>query len=49
VAGSVAGAVASRSLRPVLIVRDHDGAGALTPETSASAAASEAVHNEALK
>jgi nucleotide-binding universal stress UspA family protein len=49
VAGSVAGAVASRSLRPVLIVRDHDGAGAPTPETSASAAASEAVHNEALK
>jgi nucleotide-binding universal stress UspA family protein len=49
VAGSVAGAVASRSLRPVLIVRDHDGVGAPTPETSASAAASEAVHNETLK
>lgn len=40
VAGSVAGAVASRSPRPVLIVRDHDAGGALTPETSASAAAS---------
>src|SRR5215831_4707804 len=46
VAGSVAGAVASRSLRPVLIVRGRDGAP--TPETSASATASEAVHNEAL-
>ncbi|HEX6452605.1 MAG TPA: universal stress protein [Trebonia sp.] len=40
VAGSVAGAVASRSPRPVLIVRDHEEGGALTPETSASAAAS---------
>jgi len=47
VAGSVAGAVASRSLRPVLIVRGRDVAP--TPETSASATASEAVHNEALK
>jgi nucleotide-binding universal stress UspA family protein len=46
VAGSVAGAVASRSLRPVFIVRGRDGAP--TPETSASAA-SEAVHNEVLK
>jgi nucleotide-binding universal stress UspA family protein len=43
VAGSVAGAVASRSLRPVLIVRDRDGAGAPTPETSAPATASEAI------
>ena len=40
VAGSVAGAVASRSPRPVLIVRDHDGVGAPTPETSASVTAS---------
>jgi nucleotide-binding universal stress UspA family protein/MFS family permease len=40
VAGSVSGTVASRSPRPVLIVRDHDGAGAPTPEASASAAAS---------
>jgi nucleotide-binding universal stress UspA family protein len=47
VAGSVAGAVASRSLRPVLIVGGRDGAP--TPETSASATASEAVHNEVLK
>jgi len=49
VAGSVAGAVASRSLRPVLIVRDHDGDGAPTPEASASATASEAVPSEVLK
>ena len=49
VAGSVAGAVASRSLRPVLIVRDHDGAGAPTQGTSALTTASEAVHNEVLK
>jgi nucleotide-binding universal stress UspA family protein/MFS family permease len=47
VAGSVAAAVASRSLRPVLIVRGRDSAP--TPETSASATASEAVDNEALK
>jgi len=47
VAGSVAGAVASRSLRPVFIVHGRDGAP--TPETSASATASEAVHNEVLK
>ena len=40
IAGSVAGAVASRSPRPVLIVRDHDRASAPTPETSASATAS---------
>jgi nucleotide-binding universal stress UspA family protein len=40
VAGSVSGTVASRSPRPVLIVRDHDGAGALIPEASASATAS---------
>jgi nucleotide-binding universal stress UspA family protein len=46
-AGSVAGAVASRSLRPVFIVHGRDGAP--TPETSASATASEAVHNEVLK
>ena len=48
VAASVAGAVASRSPRPVLIVRDHDEP-APAPETSASAPASQAVHNEALK
>jgi nucleotide-binding universal stress UspA family protein len=47
VAGSVAGAVASRSLRPVLIVRGRDSAP--TPETSASATSSEAIHNEVLK
>jgi nucleotide-binding universal stress UspA family protein len=47
VAGSVAGAVASRSSRPVFIVRGRDGAP--TPETSASATASEAGHNEVLK
>jgi len=47
VAGSVAGAVVSRSLRPVFIVRGRDGAP--TTETSASATASEAVHNEVLK
>jgi nucleotide-binding universal stress UspA family protein/MFS family permease len=40
VAGSVAGAVASRSRRPVLIVRDHNAADALTPEISAPATAS---------
>ena len=39
-AGSVAGAVASRSPRPVLIVRDHDRASTPTPETSASATVS---------
>ena len=49
VSGSIAGAVASRSLRPVLIVRDHDGDGAPTPEASASATASEAVPSEVLK
>jgi nucleotide-binding universal stress UspA family protein len=43
VSGSVAGAVASRSPRPVLIVRDHNRAGAPTPGTSAPATASEAV------
>ena len=40
VAGSIAGAVASRSPRPVLIVRDHDRARGPTPQTSASATAS---------
>ena len=39
-AGSVAGAVASRSPRPVLIVRDHDRASTPAPETSASVTAS---------
>jgi nucleotide-binding universal stress UspA family protein len=39
-AGSVAGAVASRSPWPVLIVRDHDRASTPTPETSASATVS---------
>ena len=47
VAGSVAGAVASRSLRPVFIVRGRDGAS--TPEASASVTTSEAVDNEVLK
>ena len=47
VSGSVAGAVASRSLRPVFIVRGRDGAH--TPETSSSATASQAVRNEVLK
>jgi len=49
VAGSVAGAVASRSLRPVLIVRGDDRADAPTQETSASATTSQAVDNEVLK
>jgi nucleotide-binding universal stress UspA family protein len=49
VAGGVAGAVASRSLLPVLIVRNHDRAGSPTQGTSASATASEAVDDEALK
>jgi len=47
VSGSIAGAVASRSLRPVFIVRGRDGAH--TPETSSSATASQAVRNEVLK
>jgi nucleotide-binding universal stress UspA family protein len=44
-AGSVAGAVASRSRRPVLIVHDHAGAGTPTPEPSPPASSSEAVHD----
>jgi nucleotide-binding universal stress UspA family protein len=41
VAGSVAAEVSSRSLRPVLMVRDHDGtADALVPEAAAPATVS---------
>ena len=40
ITGGVAGAVASRSPRPVLIVRDHNRAAVPTPQTSASVTAS---------
>jgi nucleotide-binding universal stress UspA family protein len=46
VAGSVAGEVAAHSLRPVLIVHDHDAADGHAPEGSESAGASQAVTDQ---
>jgi nucleotide-binding universal stress UspA family protein/MFS family permease len=48
VAGSVAGDVASRSERPVLIVHRHGGAGSPQPDMSAVAGSSEAADNDRL-